>query len=207
MKVLLLNGSPHKDGCTHTALAEVGRVLARHAIETEEVWIETKPLAGCTACGACRKDGRCVFDDGVNDLASRLDEYDGIVVGTPVYYAGMSGQLTSFMDRLFYMKGADMSGKAAAAIVSCRRGGASAAFDAVNKYFLMNNMYVIGSQYWNQVHGSCPADVQKDAEGMQTMRTLGENMAYLLRALQAAAREGVPTPRYEPLIRTNFVRE
>ncbi len=207
MKVLMINGSPHRDGCTHTALSEIAKVLALHGVEAEEVWVGTKPIAGCTACGSCRKgNGRCIFEDGVNDVTARIDEYAGIVVGSPVYYAGASGQITAFLDRLFYVCGGKMAGKAAAAVVSCRRGGASAAFDSLNKYFLMNNMYVVGSQYWNQVHGSCPEDVIKDEEGMQTMRTLGENMAYLLRAFEAAKCEGVPTVKYEGKIRTNFIR-
>ncbi len=206
MKVLLLNGSPHRTGCTHTALTELADKLHQHGIETEEVWIGAQSIAGCTACGGCAKIRRCVFDDGVNAVAECLDEFDGIVVGSPVYYAGASGQITAFLDRLFYITGGRMAGKAAAAVVSCRRGGASAAFDDINKYFLMNNMYVVGSQYWNQVHGNCPEDVRRDEEGMQTMRTLGENMAYLLRALRIARMEGVPMPKYEKKIRTNFIR-
>ncbi len=205
MKVLMINGSPHREGCTHTALSEVAKTLSVHGIEAEEVWIGAKPIAGCTACGRCRADGVCVFGDIVNDVAIQIERFDGIVVGSPVYYAGASGQVTAFLDRLFYMKGGSMTGKVAAAVVSCRRGGASAAFDALNKYFLMSNMYVVGSQYWNQVHGNMPDEVRRDEEGMQTMRTLGENMAYLLRAFDAAKLEGVPLPIYEEKIKTNFI--
>ncbi len=206
MKVLLINGSPHRTGCTYTALREVQTTLEKHGVSTELLWIGSGPVAGCTACGACRKQGTCIFGDAVNDIAARIDEFDGLVAGSPVYYAGPSGQMTAFMDRLFYVSGMKMKWKAAAAVVSCRRGGASAAFDVVNKYFLMNNMYVVGSQYWNQVHGNSPDEVIQDEEGMQTMRTLGENMAYLLRALQAARMEGVPLPQHESVVRTNFIR-
>ncbi len=206
MKVLLLNGSPHKNGCTHTALAEVASVLTARGIEIEEVWIGTKAIAGCIACGSCRAGGRCAFEDVVNEVADRIGEYQGIIVGSPVYYAGISGQVTAFLDRLFYMKGRAMEHMVGAGVVSCRRGGASAAFDIINKYFLMNNMYVVGSQYWNQVHGNTPEEVMQDAEGLQTMRTLGENMAYLLRAMSAAEAEGVPEPKMGDKIRTNFIR-
>ncbi len=205
MKVLLINGSPNEKGCTYTALTEVGKTLQKHGIDTEILYLGKKPIAGCIACGKCHETGKCVFDDAVNEVAAKLAEYDGIIVGSPVYYAGPSGQLTAFLDRLFYPNEAKMAGKLAAAVVSCRRGGASAAFDRLNKYFLISNMHVVGSQYWNQVHGFTPEDVRKDKEGLQTMRTLGENMAWLLKCIEAGRKAGVPVPVYEPRMRTHFI--
>lgn len=205
MKVLLINGSPNEKGCTYTALTEVGKTLQKHGIDTEILYLGKKPIAGCIAYGKCHETGKCVFDDAVNEVAAKLDEYDGIIVGSPVYYAGPSGQLTAFLDRLFYPNEAKMAGKLAAAVVSCRRGGASAAFDRLNKYFLISNMHVVGSQYWNQVHGFTPEDVRKDKEGLQTMRTLGENMAWLLKCIEAGRKAGVPVPVYEPRMRTHFI--
>lgn len=205
MKVLLINGSPNEKGCTYTALTEVGKTLQKHGIDTEILYLGKKPIAGCIACGKCHETGKCVFDDAVNEVAAKLDEYDGIIVGSPVYYAGPSGQLTAFLDRLFYPNEAKMAGKLAAAVVSCRRGGASAAFDRLNKYFLISNMHVVGSQYWNQVHGFTPEDVRKDKEGLQTMRTLDENMAWLLKCIEAGRKAGVPVPVYEPRMRTHFI--
>lgn len=205
MKVLLINGSPKEKGCTYTALTEVGKTLQKHGIDTEILYLGKKPIAGCIACGKCHETGKCVFDDAVNEVAAKLDEYDGIIVGSPVYYAGPSGQLTAFLDRLFYPNEAKMAGKLAAAVVSCRRGGASAAFDRLNKYFLISNMHVVGSQYWNQVHGFTPEDVRKDKEGLQTMRTLGENTAWLLKCIEAGRKAGVPVPVYEPRMRTHFI--
>ena len=194
MKVLLINGSPNERGCTYTALAEVAATLQKHGIETEILYLGKKPIAGCIVCGKCQLTGRCVFNDLVNEVSAKLDGYDGIVVGSPVYYAGPTGQLTAFLDRLFYPNEARMAGKFAASVVSCRRGGASAAFDRLNKYFLISNMHVVGSQYWNQVHGFTPDDVRKDKEGLQTMRTLGENMAWLLKCIEAGKKAGVPFP-------------
>ncbi len=205
MKVLLINGSPNERGCTYTALAEVAATLQKHGIETEILYLGKKPIAGCIACGKCQLTGRCVFNDLVNEVSAKLDGYDGIVVGSPVYYAGPTGQLTAFLDRLFYPNEARMAGKLAASVVSCRRGGASAAFDRLNKYFLISNMHVVGSQYWNQVHGFTPDDVRKDKEGLQTMRTLGENMAWLLKCIEAGKKAGVPFPAYEARVRTHFI--
>ena len=205
MKVLLINGSPHKEGCTYTALREVADTLEAEGIETEIVWIGTKPVAGCIACGTCRETGKCVFDDAVNETIAKLPEVDGIVVGSPVYYGGPSGQIHAFLDRLFYA-GSGFAGKVGAAVMSCRRGGASATFDVLNKYFGMNNMPIATSQYWNQVHGNTPAEVVQDLEGMQTMRTLGKNIAWMLKCRQAAQRAGVKAPEYEPQVITNFVR-
>ncbi|MGN1307498.1 MAG: flavodoxin family protein [Faecousia sp.] len=206
MKVLLLNGSPNAKGCTFTALSEVEKVLKSHGMETELFQIGKKPVAGCIACRKCKDGSPCIFDDGVNELAARLDEFDGIVIGAPVYYAGPAGQATAFLDRLFYSAGKKLKGKPGAAVVSCRRGGASAAFDRLNKYFSINSMPIVTSQYWNQVHGNTPEEVLQDEEGLQTMRTLGENMAWLLRCIAAGKAAGVPAPQYETPVRTNFIR-
>ena len=207
MKVLLINGSPHQQGCTYTALREVADTLEKNGMETEFHWIGTQPVAGCVACGQCAQTGRCVFDDQVNRLAELIDSCDGIVVGSPVYFAGPTGPLCAILDRLFYMAGSRrMAGKAAAAVVSCRRGGASAAFDRLNRYFVISNMPVVPSQYWNQVHGSKPEDVLQDEEGLQTMRTLGQNMAWMLKSRQAGEAQGISAPAYEPKLRTSFIR-
>lgn len=206
MKVLLINGSPHRKGCTYTALAEVAKTLEKHGVDTEIFWLGVKPVAGCIACGKCKEEGRCVFDDGINELIGRIDQFDGMVVGSPVYYSGASGQVTSFLDRLFYVCGKKLAGKPGAAVVSCRRGGATAAFDQLNKYYSMSNMPIVTSQYWNQVHGNTPEEVLKDEEGLQTMRTLGENMVWLLRCIEAGRAAGVKEPQYEPPLRTNFIR-
>ncbi|WP_455716224.1 flavodoxin family protein [Anaerosporobacter sp.] len=206
MKVLLINGSPNEHGCTFTALHEIEETLHKQEIETEIFQIGKKPIAGCIACKKCRTTGRCVFPDKVNDIHDHIYEYDGIIVGSPVYYAGPSGQLCAFLDRLFYSSGPDMAGKFAATIVSCRRGGASSAFDRLNKYFSISNMPVVSSQYWNQVHGNTPEEVKQDLEGLQTMRTLGENMAWLIKGKYASANSGLTMPTYEPRIATNFIR-
>ena len=205
MKVLLINGSPKSNGNTYLALSEVARTLEENGVEAEIVSIGTQAVQGCIACGKCYQTGKCVFNDAVNVLSAKIDEYDGIIVGSPVYYAGPSGQLTAFLDRLFYPNESRLAGKLAAAVVSCRRGGASAAFDRLNKYFLISNMHVVGSQYWNQVHGFTPDDVRKDKEGLQTMRTLGENMAWLLKCIDAGKKCGVAFPEYEPRMRTHFI--
>lgn len=207
MKVLLINGSPNEKGCTYTALTEVSNTLHMHGIATEMLYLGKKPVAGCIDCGKCSETGKCIFNDKVNEIAGRLQEFDGIIVGSPVYYAGPSGQLTAFLDRLFYVSEAKLAGKLGAAVVSCRRGGASAAFDRLNKYFTISNMHIVGSQYWNQVHGFTPGDVRKDKEGLQTMRTLGENMAWFLKCIEAGRRAGVPNPEYEPRQRTHFIME
>lgn len=206
MKVLLINGSPNERGCTYTALAEAQKVFEKNGIETEIVYLGKKPIAGCVACGICRKAGYCVYDDTVNEVIDQLDDIDGLIVGSPVYYAGVSGQITSFLDRLFFAASAKMKGKPAASIVSCRRGGASAAFEIINKYFMMTNMPVVTSQYWNQVHGNTPEEVLQDEEGLQTVRVLAQNMIWLLRSIEAGKAAGVEYPEYEPKIRTNFIR-
>lgn len=204
-KILMINGSPHEHGCTYTALSEIADTLAKHDIQSDIVYLGTKPMAGCIACMKCVKTGRCIFHDQVNEILDKLDDYAGIVAGSPVYYAGPSGQICSFLDRLFFCSEPRMPGKLAAAVVSCRRGGASAAFDRLNKYFTICNMIVVGSQYWNQVHGFTPEDVRKDEEGLQTMRSLGQNMAWLLQDMAAGKAANVAMPQYEPRLRTHFI--
>ena len=207
MKVLLINGSPHVRGCTYTALSEVASELINQGISTQIFHIGTDPIAGCIACGACRKNGgRCFRNDVVNEVMSLAAQSDGIVLGSPVYYVSISGQLSSFLDRLFFAGSGLMANKPGAAVVSCRRGGASAAFDALNKYFTISNMPVVSSNYWNQVHGSNPAEVKQDEEGMQTMRQLGRNMAWLLKCMEAGKAAGVALPETEERIWTNFIR-
>lgn len=207
MKVLLINGSPNQHGCTYTALSEVAAQLERRGIATELIWLGAKPVPGCIDCSKCRQLGRCVFDDAVNEVLARADEFGGMVFGSPVYYAGPSGQICAFLDRLFHSGGRKMAGKLGAAVVSCRRAGSSAALDRLQKYFTISNMHVVGSQYWNQVHGYTPEEVRRDEEGLQTMRMLAENMAYLLKCIAAGEAAGVEKPHYEPRIATNFIRQ
>ena len=205
MKALLINGSPNEHGCTYTALKEVSNVLEKHNIETEILYLGKNPIAGCIACGSCFKTGKCFRKDDVNKVINSLDTIDAIIIGSPVYYAGPSGQLTAFLDMLFYAGGHKMAGKLGASVVSCRRGGATAAFDRLNKYFTISNMPVVSSQYWNQVHGHKPEDVKKDFEGLQTMRVLGENTAWLLKSIEAGRNAGIKFPQYEKRIMTNFI--
>lgn len=207
MKVLLVNGSPNREGCTHTALSEVAATLQKNGIETELLYLGKKPLAGCIACGNCLKTGHCFRDDVVQEIQARLEEFDGLVVGFPVYYSGPTGQLVSFLNRLFYATEGRMAGKVGAAVVSCRRGGASATFEQLNQYFTICNMPIISSQYWNSVHGFTPDDVRKDREGLQTMRVLGQNMAWLLRCIESRRRNGIEKPHYEPRLRTHFIQD
>lgn len=196
MKVLVINGSPHLNGgCTDRALREVESTLAENGIETERINIGNKDIRGCIACNFCRSHGRCVFNDIVNETAPKLAEADGIIVGTPVYYAGANGQALSFLDRLFYSTGTtiDKTMKAGAAVVSSRRAGSTSAFDEINKYFTISAMPVVSSTYWNEVHGFTAEDVEADLEGLQTMRNLGRNMAFLIRAIAAARKsDGIP---------------
>ncbi len=206
MKVLLLNGSPHQKGCTYTGLMEIAKTFEKHGIDTELIQVGSQVVPGCLGCGKCRGGNPCIIDDGVNALAARLEEFDGMIVGSPIYYAGPSGQCTAFLDRLFYSASAKLKGKPGAAIVSCRRGGASAGFDRLNKYFAISSMPIVTSQYWNQIHGNTPEEVIRDEEGMQTMRTLAENMAWLLKCIEAGRNAGVPEPNDEPKVRTNFIR-
>lgn len=206
MKVILVNGGPHKNGCTYTALREVEKALNRQNIETEIFWLGTKPIAGCIGCGKCLETGRCFLSDKVNEFLDKVEEADGFVFGTPVHFAATSGALSSFMDRVFYGRMKMFKNKLGAAVVSCRRGGATAALDEINKYFGMNNMPIVSSQYWNMVHGNNPEEVMKDEEGMQTMRTLGNNMAWLLKCIEAGKKSGIKEPENEKIIRTNFIR-
>lgn len=207
MKVLLVNGSPHQHGCTDMALQETAKVLEQQGIHTEIFWVGAKPIAGCMGCGACRKGlGKCCVDDSVNRFTALAAEADGFIFGSPVHYAAISGAMTSFMDRVFYSGGSVLAGKPAAAVVSCRRGGASAAFDQMNKYFTISSMPVVSSQYWNQVHGSTPEQVLQDLEGIQTLQTLARNMAWLLKCIEAGKAAGIERPAQEPVVRTNFIR-
>lgn len=201
-KVLLINGSPHEYGCTYTALKEMIDVFTANDIESELVYLGKQPIAGCIACGKCYESGRCVFNDKVNEIMDRIDGFDGIVLGSPVYYAGPAGQLCAFLDRLFYISKGRMAGKIGASVVSCRRGGATAAFDRLNKYFGISNMHIAGSQYWNQIHGNTPEQAVQDLEGLQTMRTLAQNMVWLMKCKEA----GVEMPEYEKKVATNFIR-
>ena len=201
MKVLMLNGSPHENGCVFTALSEVADELEKYGIQSEIFQLGKKPVMGCISCGACFKTGKCFYgDDGVNECAEKLREADAFIVGSPVYYAGPNGALCAFLDRLFYGKSKNYAGKPAACVVNCRRGGASAAFDRLNKYFTIANMPVIPSQYWNSTHGRTPEQVRRDLEGMQTMRTLAKNTAWMLQSLS-----GKPHPEYDKQIYTDFI--
>ena len=204
MKVLLINGSPKAERCTFTALSEVAKTLEAEGIETEIVHIGNQAIRGCIDCHACKKNGKCVFNDIVNEVAPKFAECDGLVVGTPVYYASANGNLISFLDRLFFSTPFDKSMKVGAAVVSARRGGCSATFDELNKYFTIVGMPVTSSQYWNSVHGFTPDDVRKDEEGLQTMRTLGKNMAFLIKSI-ALGKEKYGLPEREPQILTNFI--
>jgi len=207
MKVLLINGSPKAKGCTYTALTEIAKELEKENIEAEIFHVGNKPIRGCMACGGCSKtDGVCVFnDDTVNEALGKAKEVDGFIFGSPVHYAAASGAITSFLDRFFYA-GNSFQYKPGAAIVSCRRGGSTAAFEQLNKYFTISNMPVVSSQYWNMVHGNTPEEVKQDLEGMQTMRMLGKNMAWLLKSIQVGKEAGISLPEKEPRAITNFIR-
>ena len=206
MNVLLINGSPHPKGCTYTALAEVAGQLEKNGIDTTFFHIGAKPIHECTACHACAKTGLCVFnDDPVNECIELLKKADGVVVGSPVYYAAPTGAISSFLNRMFYLKSDAYAYKPAAAVVSCRRGGAGSSFDRLNKFFTIANMPIVSSQYWNAVHGNTPDEVRQDLEGMQIMRTLGRNMAWLLKCIDTA-KDTVPYPEKEAFVHTNFIR-
>ncbi len=184
MKVLLLNGSPRTDGCTARALKEVEETLNKEGIETETIQVGNKDIRGCIACGSCGKNGKCVFDDLVNELAVKFEKADGMIVGTPVYYAGSNGTLLSLLDRLFYSTRFNKSMKVGAAVLSSRRAGSTSAFDEINKYFTISNMPIVSSTYWNEVHGFSAEDVEKDLEGLQTMRNLARNMAFMIKSIE-----------------------
>ena len=205
MKVILINGSPNAKGCTYTALEEVSKTLKSEGIETEIIHVGHKDIRGCIGCRQCKTKGKCVFNDIVNDIAPKFKECDGIVIGSPVYFASANGTLVSFIDRLFYSMTADKTMKVGAAVVSCRRGGNSATFDELNKYFTISQMPIASSQYWNMVHGNSPEEVQQDLEGLQTMRTLGKNMAFLIKSIQLGKKEFGLTEKEEHKF-TNFIR-
>lgn len=195
MKVLLINGSPHSDGCTRRGMAEVEKVLHENGIETECINVGTKDVRGCIGCNFCRANNRCVFNDIVNETAPKLEEADGVICGTPTYYAGPNGQLHSFLDRLFYSTATAFpkTMKVGATVVSSRRAGSTSAFDDINKYFTISSMPIVPSTYWNEVHGFVKEDVEKDLEGLQTMRNLGRNMVFMLKAIKMLKdKEGLP---------------
>ncbi len=205
MKVLLVNGSMHEKGCTYTALSEVAKALNANGVDTEIYWIGDKAISGCRGCWACLKSKKCVIDDEVNTFVEKAEGFDGYVFGSPVYYASASGNLIGFLDRVFYSGGRAFAFKPGAAVASCRRGGSSTTFDVLNKYFTINNMPVVSSNYWNTVHGNKSEEVAQDEEGMQTMRLLGNNMAWLLKCLQLGKEAGLQ-PITEKKIRTNYIR-
>lgn len=205
MNVLMINGSPNAKGCTYTALSEVADILHQEGIETEIIQIGNKDIRGCIGCRQCKKTGACVFSDIVNEIAPKFAACDGIIIGSPVYYASANGTLISFIDRLFYSTSCDKTMKVGAAVVSCRRGGASATFDELNKYFTISGMPVVSSQYWNSVHGNTPEEVKQDAEGMQIMRTLAKHMAFLMKSIQLG-KETFGLPEKEEHVFTNFIR-
>ncbi|MBR4592421.1 MAG: flavodoxin family protein [Elusimicrobiaceae bacterium] len=205
MQVLLLNGSPHADGNTSRALAEVDRILQEADVQTEIIQVGHLAVRGCIACYACAKDGQCIFKDIVNKLAPKFQQADGLVVASPVYYASPNATLSAVLDRLFFSTRFDKTMKVGAAIAVARRGGLSAAFDQLNKYFTISGMPVVSSQYWNSIHGQKPGEVEKDEEGMQIMRTLAHNMVFLMKAI-ALGKEKYGLPEREPYSQTNFVR-
>lgn len=202
-KVILLNGSPHANGCTATALNEMIKVFQEEGIETELIHVGNKSIRGCISCNRCSETGKCVFDDLVNEVAPIFAEADGLVVGSPVYYAGPNGTILSFMDRLFYSTSFSKQMKVGAAVVSCRRGGNTATYDVLNKYFTISSMPVASSTYWNQVHGFTAEDAKKDLEGLQTMRNLARNMAFMIKAF-ADAKEKYGYPEMEKSYFTSF---
>ena len=211
MKVLLINGSPHQKGCTYTALSEVAKTLHEEWIETDFYWIGNQPIRGCIGCYACAKKRKCVFDDKVNEFTALAQAYDGFIFGSPVFYSGMNGSLMSFMDRVFFSASSQephpFRFKPSAAVVSARRSGTTSTLDQMNKYFLHQQMPVVPSRYWNMVHGNSPEEVAQDAEGLQIMRVLGRNMAWMLKLMEAGKQMGVPLPKQEEQrIATNFIR-
>lgn len=205
MKVLMLNGSPHTEGNTALALEEMAKIFAEENIETEIVHLGNRAIRGCSGCGACYKTGKCVFDDGINELAAQFREADGMVIGSPVYYASANGTLISALDRLFYSTRFDKRMKVGASLAVARRGGCTATFDQLNKYFTISGMPVASSRYWNILHGAKPGQVLEDAEGMQTVRTLARNMAFLMKSI-ALGKEAYGLPQQEKPQYTNFIR-
>lgn len=209
MKVLLVNGSPHKEGCTYTALCEVSNALNENGVDTDIFWIGNKPLSGCLGCMKCKEANKCVFQDTVNDFLEIAGDYDGFIFGTPVHWGSAGGAITSFMDRVFY---ADLNGngdrfrlKPAAVVSSARRSGTTATWDQLNKYFGLMQMPIVTSRYWNMVHGMTPEEVKKDLEGMQVMRVLGRNMAFFINCKHIALKMGISLPKKEEFVFTNFI--
>ncbi len=204
----MLNGSPHRDGCTRTALDEIAAVLSNEGIDSEVFWLGHDPIAGCIGCGTCFRTGSCFRHDLVDAFIEKARTADGFVFGSPVHYAAASGAVTSFLDRAFMAGGSQgiYLHKPAAAVVSARRAGTTAALDQLNKYIVFHQMPLVPSQYWNMVHGSTPDQVRQDAEGLQIMRTLGRNLAWMLKAFAAAREAGIAPPEPEKMIRTNFIR-
>lgn len=207
MKVLLFNGSPRANGCTFTALSEVAATLNAEGIETEIVWLGNKPVRDCIGCGGCAGKGKCVFDDdGVNEWIDKAAQADGFVFGSPVYYAHPDGRILCVMDRMFYAGGSSFAQKPAAVVVSARRAGTTASLDALTKHLTIAQMPVVSSTYWNMVHGKTPDEVKQDLEGLQTMRNLAHNMAWLLKCIKAGEDAGINKPKNEKKVYTNFIR-
>lgn len=207
MKVMFINGSPHEKGCSYTALTEMEKIFKKQNIEVEWVWVTNQAIHGCIGCGTCKTKGCCVFDDGVNEAVEKFKSCDALVVASPVHYAAASGAITSFLDRFFYsVNKADLRLKPAAAVVSCRRGGAASTFDQLNKYFTISEMPVVSSTYWNQIHGGSLEEALQDLEGLKTMRVLARNMAYLMKVKALAKENGLEIPQAEAPVFTNFIR-
>ena len=210
MKVLLVNGSPHKNGCTNVALEEIAKTLKEEGIESEIYHIGNKPISGCMGCYSCRKTGKCIINDCVNEFVEKAKDFDGFIFGSPVHFAAISGAMTSFMDRVFYSFANHKEvfiHKPASAIVVARRAGTTAALDQLNKYFSITLMPIISGRYWNMVHGATAEEVKQDLEGLQNMRILARNMAWHLKCLEAGKKAGIPMPKEEKTIFTNFIRE
>lgn len=205
MKVLLINGSPKSDGNTSIAIDEMVKIFREDGVETEVIQVGNKVIRGCIGCGKCFEKGSCVFDDIVNETAAKLEAADGLVIATPVYYASANGTLVSFLDRLFYSANYDMTMKVGASVAVCRRGGSSATFDELNKYFTIKSMPVASSQYWNSVHGRTPGEAARDEEGLQTMRVLARNMSFLMKSI-ALGKEKYGLPEEEAWTPTHFIR-
>ena len=205
LKVLMLNGSPHANGNTAVALREMEKVFKENGVAVETVLVGDKAVRGCAACNGCRKTGKCVFDDVVNEIAPKFEAADGLIAASPVYYASANATLVACLDRLFYSSSFDKTMKVGAAVVSCRRGGASATFDQLNKYFTISGMPVASSQYWNSIHGNNAQEAAQDAEGLQVMRTLGRNVAFLVKSI-ALGKEAMGLPEKEKRVGTNFIR-
>jgi multimeric flavodoxin WrbA len=205
MNVILVNGSPNEKGCTNRGLEEVAKALNEDGIQTEIFWIG-KSVPGCLDCGRCRELGHCVYNDGVTRFIEKALKSDGFIFGSPVYYSAPNGTLLSFLQRVFFSGSKALAYKPVATLVSCRRGGASETFAQLNQFYGINSMFTVGSQYWNQIHGNSVEEVEQDLEGLQTLRTLGHNMAYLLKCLAAGKKDGVALPKKEVRVATNFIR-